>query len=141
MSNDSSRSALKQAVKRLEVDNEAMRMDNADMRNEIAQLKKQISAFSLIVNRKASFPDVPNDHWANNAVETLHGNGYVQGYPDGTFKGDKLMTRYEYAEMLFNALSKGISVKKEHVREYAPELQQIAETTGNYNVLNGYVPQ
>ena len=119
-----SRSALKQAVKALKADNDAMR-------NELEQIKKQMSAFSLISNRRASFPDVPADHWANDAVETLRGNNMVQGYPDGTFKGDKPMTRYEYAEMLYNALSKGANVKKEHVRKYAPEIKRLAEKKGD----------
>ena len=57
----------------------------------------------------------------------MHGNGYVNGYPDGEFKGDKPMTRYEYAEMLYNALTNGAEVKKDHLREYKAELMQVEE--------------
>ena len=108
------------------------------MKQAVADMQSKLASLSLISDKRASFPDVPSDHWANNAVETLHGNNMIQGYPDGQFKGDKPMTRYEYAEMLFNALSKGGNVNQEHVQEYAPELRQIAKKAGNPEVLKGY---
>ena len=108
----------------------ALERDNNAMRQELAQVKQQLAAITL-VNQKAPFPDVPQDHWANDAVETLHGNNVMQGYPDGQFKGDRPMTRYEYAQMLFRALSKGMNVNQAHVRQYAPELQQIAQQSGD----------
>lgn len=127
-----SKSALQQKVK--EQDKKI-----ADMERTIHDMANKLQSLSLITDKKASFPDVPSDHWANNAVETLHGNDMVQGYPDGTFKGERPMTRYEYAEMLFNALSQGANVKKEHVRKYAPELKQIAQKTGKSEVLAAYI--
>ena len=126
-----SKSALQQQVK-------AQNAKIANMERAMQDMANKLSSLSLITDRKASFPDVPNGHWAKNAVDTLHGNNMVQGYPDGTFKGDKPMTRYEYAEMLFNALSKGGNVKKEHVQQYAPELRQIARKAGRPEVLKGY---
>ena len=103
----------------------------ADMEQAMMAMAQKLGSLSLVEGKTAGFPDVPKDHWANRAVETLHGNNLVQGYPDGMFKGDRPMTRYEYAEMLYNALSNGANVKREHVRQYAPELKQIAKKTGD----------
>lgn len=63
--------------------------------------------------------------WAKNAVDVLHGNGAIEGYPDGTFKGDRNMSRYEYAEMLYNALMNGATVDESVIEKYQPELVQI----------------
>ena len=91
------------------------RMEN--MQNEINELKRQnqelmkaIEKMGHVLNidkvKKDSFKDIPDGHWAKDAVEILHGNGIVEGYPDGEFKGDKPMTRYEYSQMLEKALAK-----------------------------------
>ena len=117
------------------IDNDSMkRLDQ--MQKEINDLKEQnkqlIQAlekvnklFLLNPSKKASFPDVPADHWAKNAVDVLHGNGAIEGYPDGTFKGDRKMSRYEYAKMLYNALMNGAAVDESVVEKYQPELVQI----------------
>lgn len=69
------------------------------------QLKEELSKLSTRLSpKRTSFPDVPKDHWANEAVESLHANDVLDGYPDGEFKGDKQLTRYEYAQMLFKAI-------------------------------------
>ena len=86
-------------------DFETLRKKNDKLENELNQLKEQLSKLSTRLSAKrTSFPDVPNDHWAKEAVETLHGNDVLDGYPDGEFKGDKQLTRYEYAQMLFKGL-------------------------------------
>ena len=86
-------------------DFEALRNKNDKLENELNQLKEQLSKLSTRLSAKrTSFPDVPNNHWAKEAVETLHGNDVLDGYPDGEFKGDKQMTRYEYAQMLYKGL-------------------------------------
>ena len=86
-------------------DFEALRNKNDKLEHELNQLKEQLSKLSTRLSAKrTSFPDVPNDHWAKEAVETLHGNDVLDGYPDGEFKGDKQMTRYEYAQMLYKGL-------------------------------------
>ena len=86
-------------------DFEALRNKNDKLENELNQLKEQLSKLSTRLSpKRTSFPDVPNDHWAKEAVETLHGNDVLDGYPDGEFKGDKQLTRYEYAQMLFKGL-------------------------------------
>ena len=117
------------------IDNDSMkRLD--EMQKEINDLKEQnkqlIQAlekvnklFLLNPSKKSSFPDVPADHWAKNAVDVLHGNGAIEGYPDGNFKGDRKMSRYEYAEMLYNALMNGAAVDESVVEKYQPELVQI----------------
>ena len=106
-------------------DNDALRAENDMLNKRLKAVEKKIQSLSLITEKRAAFPDVEKSHWANKAVETLHGNGFVQGYPDGEFKGDRQMTRYEYAEMLYNALSKGAKVDQAQLEEYAPELHKI----------------
>lgn len=111
--------SLKDAVRELQLQNLAF--------------KKKLEMMSLDRKKLSRFPDVPRDHWAGNAVSTLKGNGYVQGYPDGEFKGDRQMTRYEYAEMLYNALTHGASVDKNHLREYSKELEQVKQAKAGVN--------
>ena len=83
----------------------ALQNKNDKLENELNQLKEQLSNLSTRLSpKRASFPDVPKDHWAKEAVETLHGNDVLDGYPDGEFKGDKQLTRYEYAQMLYKGL-------------------------------------
>ena len=82
-----------------------LRKKNDNLQDQLNQLKDQLSKLSTkLSNKRTSFPDVPKEHWANEAVETLHGNDVLDGYPDGEFKGDKQMTRYEYAQMLYKGL-------------------------------------
>ncbi|WP_126939246.1 S-layer homology domain-containing protein [Veillonella sp. VA142] len=82
-----------------------LRKKNDNLQNQLNQLKEQLSKLSTRLSpKRASFPDVPKNHWASEAVETLHGNDVLDGYPDGEFKGDKQMTRYEYAQMLYKGL-------------------------------------
>ena len=119
-----SKSALQQKVKEQDA-------KIANMEKMIQDMAGKLQSLTLITDQKAGFPDVPKNHWANNAVETLHGNGFVQGYPDGQFKGDQQMTRYEYAEMLYNALAKGAKFNASDIREYAPELKEIAVKNNN----------
>ena len=86
-------------------DFEALRNKNDKLENELNQLKEELSKLSTRLSpKRVSFPDVPKDHWANKAVETLHGNDVLDGYPDGEFKGDKQLTRFEYAQMLYKGL-------------------------------------
>lgn len=103
--------AIGQGHKRVDID-VVKRMEN--MEKEIAQLKKQNQELLQAVEKillldkakKSSFKDIPEGHWAKEAVEVLKGNGVLEGYPDGEFKGDREMTRYEYSQMLEKALTK-----------------------------------
>lgn len=109
----------------------ALKEQNAAMAAQLADLSKRIDALQnqglgiKLTSDKTPFPDVPANHWANTAVETLHGNAILTGYPDGYFHGDRTMTRYEYAQMLYKALQKGAYVDQDTLDEYAPELAQI----------------
>ena len=96
---------------------------------ELANVKDQLNrVLSLLdMSKKVPFSDVPADHWAKDAVDTLHGNGALKGYPDGKFHGDKAMTRYEYAEMLYEAFQKGVHVDQATLNEYAPELSKVQQ--------------
>ena len=109
----------------------ALKEQNAAMAAQLAELSKQIDALQnqglgiKLLPNQTPFPDVPASHWANTAVETLHGNAILTGYPDGYFHGDRTMTRYEYAQMLYKALQKGAYVDQATLEEYAPELAKI----------------
>jgi len=105
--------------------NEALRAENDMLNKRLKAVEKKIQSLSLITEKRAAFPDVEKSHWANKAVETLHGNGFIKGYEDGNFKGNRQMTRYEYAEMLYNALSQGAKVDQAQLDEYAPELHKV----------------
>ena len=74
------------------------------------------------------FPDVPENHWAYQYVKTLGERGYLQGYPDGEFKGDRTLTRYEYAAIIYRALQNGAPVDGNMARsvdEFGSELESI----------------
>ena len=119
--------------KMLKTDREAMKVmvkNMIEMKKEIEALKaNKVDSLKVSeISDKKTFPDVPTGHWANQAVTTLHDNHVVQGYPDGNFKGDRTMTRYEYAEMLYNALKRGLPVPQKQIDEYEAELKKIAES-------------
>ena len=123
-------------------DNDALRRDNRELMKRLNNLEKRMEKLSLIEQKKAAFPDIPTDHWARNAAETLKGNGFVEGYPDGEFKGDRRMTRYEYAQMLYRALRKGATVDEEHLKEYEPELRRIhKEKSKQQSIKNAQAAQ
>ena len=71
----------------------------------------------------AEYTDVSDTHWAYKQIDYL--SAEITGYPDGYFHGDRTMTRYEYAQMLYKALQKGAYVDQDTLDEYAPELAQI----------------
>ena len=80
--------------------------------------------------QNVDFPDVPKDHWAYTYVKTLADRGYLKGYPDGEFKGNRTMTRYEYAAIIYRALQNGAPVDGNMGRslgEFGPEIQKVAE--------------
>lgn len=70
------------------------------------------------------FPDVAENHWAYEYVKELVKQGAIEGYPDGTFKGDRMMTRYEFAAMLYKVMQKGINVNKKILDEFEVELER-----------------
>ena len=74
------------------------------------------------------YPDVPKTHWAYDFVKDLSDKGFLVGYPDGTYKGDKAMTRYEFATALYRALQRGAVMDANMVKaikEFEPELKDV----------------
>ena len=102
--------------------------ENNDLRAKVDDLTARMDALLSVINPNMSkeFPDVPENHWAYEAVTRLAGNDIVQGYEDGKFHGERTMTRYEMAEIIYNALSKGAKAEKKLVEEFKPELQAMA---------------
>lgn len=106
----------------------ALRQDNQELRNEVNELKNMIKQGRTSDIKNVSFPDVPKDHWAYNYVKSLADRGYVTGYPDGEFKGDRSLTRYEYAAVIYRALQNGAPSDADMakaVNEFGPELEQV----------------
>lgn len=98
------------------------------MQKQIDSLTSRLDALLSVINPNMSkdFPDVPENHWAYEAVSRLAGNGVIQGYEDGKYHDDRTMTRYEMAEIIYNALSKGAKAEKKLIEEFKPELQAMA---------------
>ena len=102
----------------------------AAMDQKISQLESQnqkLTSILAIVDPSLTkeFPDVPANHWAYEAVSKLAGNGIVEGYPDGDFHGDRTMTRYEMAQVIYKALKKGGSVDQKLVKEFNKEIEAV----------------
>ena len=95
----------------------ALEQENKDLKNVLGTIDTSLSK---------EFPDVPANHWAYEAVTKLAGNDVVAGYPDGEFHGDRTMTRYEMAEIIYKAMSKGVQVDQKLVEEFKPEMEQVA---------------
>ncbi len=104
------------------------REENEALKAQVQSLTARMDALLSVLNPNMSqdFPDVPENHWAYEAVSRLAGNGIVEGYPDGEFHGERTMTRYEMAEIIYNALSQGAQAEKDLVDEFKPELQAMA---------------
>lgn len=107
----------------------ALRNDNLEMRQELDELKNMMKAGTVSPMRNVNFSDVPKDHWAYQYVKSLVDRGYLNGYTDGEFKGDRAMTRYEYAAIVYRALQNGAPVDADMGRslsEFAPEVEKVA---------------
>lgn len=108
--------------------NKLSREESNALKAQVADLTARMDALLSVLNPNMSkdFPDVPENHWAYEAVSRLAGNDIVQGYPDGEFHGERTMIRYEMAEIIYNALSRGAEAERELVEEFKPELQAMA---------------
>lgn len=108
--------------------NKLSREESNELKDQVDDLTARMDALLSVLNPNMSkdFPDVPENHWAYEAVSRLAGNDIVQGYPDGEFHGERTMTRYEMAEIIYNALSLGAEAERELVEEFKPELQAMA---------------
>ncbi len=103
---------------------EAMDQKIAALEQENKDLKNVLGAIDTSLSKE--FPDVPANHWAYEAVSKLAGNDIVSGYPDGEFHGDRTMTRYEMAEIIYKAMNRGVQVDQKLVEEFKPEMEQVA---------------
>ncbi|MBQ8919906.1 MAG: YadA-like family protein, partial [Acidaminococcaceae bacterium] len=103
------------------------------MAKEIVELRSLVTQMAARMDRMeaangietAMFPDVPENHWAYEYVEDLQKSGALKGYPDGLFKGDRAMTRYEFAAMLDRIVRSGVTLSPEIAKEFEPELGRI----------------
>ena len=111
----------------------AMAKEIKDLRKELEGLKSALldvnAGKKLDTSKLQLFPDVPKNHWAYEYVSTLKGNGVLTGYPDGEFKGDRPMTRYEFATMLYKAMLEGAALSDRILKEFAPELERFTVDT------------
>ena len=102
------------------------------LKKTVAEQNAQIQKLTTLLNGVAStkmkadhttlFPDIPTNHWAYEAVSDLSRRGLVEGYPDGTFGGDRMLTRYEFAQIVYRAIQDGVTVNDRLVTEFSPEM-------------------
>ncbi|WP_302594259.1 S-layer homology domain-containing protein [uncultured Megasphaera sp.] len=110
-----------------------LKKENQDLKNTVTTLVNQNKQIIKALNsgntvNAIDFPDVPKDHWAYEYVKALANQGYLKGYPDGEFKGDRAMTRYEYAALLYRAMQNGAPLDgkmAKAVEEFGPELESV----------------
>ncbi len=106
----------------------AMAREILDLRAEVAELKAMVAKGglgSIDEDKLKLFPDVPENHWAYEYIAKLAGNGILEGYPDGSFDGDRMMSRYEFAAMLYRAMQNGAQLDSKIINEFAPEMGRI----------------
>ena len=102
------------------------------LKKTVAEQNAQIQKLTALLNGVAGtkmkadhttlFPDIPTNHWAYEAVSDLSRRGLVEGYPDGTFGGDRMLTRYEFAQIVYRAIQDGVIVNDRLVTEFSPEM-------------------
>ena len=96
-------------------------LQNAQIQ-KLTALLNDVAGTRMKADRTTLFPDVASNHWAYEAVSDLSRRGLVEGYPDGTFGGDRLLTRYEFAQIVYRALQNGVQVDEQLVTEFSPEM-------------------
>lgn len=96
-------------------------LQNAQIQ-KLTTLLNGVAGTNMKADRTTLFPDVPSNHWAYEAVSDLSRLGLVEGYPDGTFGGDRMMTRYEFAQIVYRAIQNGAQVNEQLVTEFSPEM-------------------
>ena len=115
----------------------AMAKEIVDLKDAVTRLEAQNEQFRQIIGqmagqpvRNVAFPDVPKEHWAYSYVKSLADRGLLEGYPDGEFKGDRTMTRYEFAAIIYRALQNGAPVDGnmgKAMEEFGPEMEKVRE--------------
>ena len=89
---------------------------------KLTALLNGVAGTKMKVDHTTLFPDIPTNHWAYEAVSDLSRRGLVEGYPDGTFGGDRMLTRYEFAQIVYRAIQDGVIVDDRLVTEFSPEM-------------------
>lgn len=89
---------------------------------KLTTLLNGVAGTKMKANHTTLFPDIPTNHWAYEAVSDLSRRGLVEGYPDGTFGGDRMLTRYEFAQIVYRAIQDGVTVNDRLVTEFSPEM-------------------
>ena len=108
----------------------SMAKELVSLRDEVAQLKALMAHAGILPSNgqfdtSALFPDVPENHWAYEYVHELGRLGILEGYADGNFEGDRMMTRYEMAAIVYRAMQKGVNIDSRMLKEFEPELKLI----------------
>ena len=107
----------------------AMAKEIKDLRKEVEDLRSALvdvaAGKQLDPAKTKLFPDMPKNHWAYKKISELAGNGLLDGYPDGEFKGDRMMTRYEFATIVYRQMMAGRELSDRLVQEFEPELERI----------------
>ena len=111
----------------------AMAKEIKDLRKEVEELRSALvdvaAGKTLDPMKTKLFPDTAKNHWAYHEVSVLGGNGILEGYPDGTFGGDRMMTRYEFAMIVYRQMQRGAELSDRLLNEFEPELERIRVDT------------
>lgn len=106
----------------------ALAREVIDLRAQVAEMKAMLAnrgLSSIEEDKLKLFPDIPENHWAYEYVDKLAAAGIIEGYPDGNFNGDRMMSRYEFAAMLYHAMQNGAQLDSKIINEFMPEMGRI----------------
>ena len=106
----------------------AMAKEIVELRERLAQMEQfmmQKQNFAPAAGEMKLFPDVPENHWAYEYIKGLQAQGIIEGYPDGNYAGDRMMTRYEFAAMLYKAMQRGANLDSKILGEFENELCRV----------------
>ena len=106
----------------------ALAREVIDLRAQVAEMKAMLAnrgLSSIDEDKLKLFPDIPENHWAYEYVDKLASAGIIEGYPDGNFNGDRMMSRYEFAAMLYHAMQNGVQLDSKIINEFMPEMGRI----------------
>lgn len=106
----------------------ALAREVIDLRAQVAEMKAMLAnrgLSSIDEDKLKLFPDIPENHWAYEYVDKLAAAGIIEGYPDGNFNGDRMMSRYEFAAMLYHAMQNGVQLDSKIINEFMPEMGRI----------------
>lgn len=106
----------------------ALAREVIDLRAQVAEMKAMLAnrgLSSIDEDKLKLFPNIPENHWAYEYVDKLAAAGIIEGYPGGNFNGDRMMSRYEFAAMLYHAMQNGAQLDSKIINEFMPEMGRI----------------